>query len=94
MIVKTYGLFDTKAKNFTRTFVSENDETAERAAKYIVREKGFDAITGKDLVVKHLFDFETHTGEIVENEIRLICDLGEAYEDYLKEIKEHGGEKE
>lgn len=90
MVVKTYGLFDKKAKNFTRTFTSENDETAERAAKYIVREKNFDVITGKDLVVMHMYDFETKTGQIVDNDVHEVCNLEEAYEEFLKEQEKHG----
>ncbi len=85
MIVKTYGLYDIKAKNFVRTFVSENDDTAERAAKYIVREKGFDHITGCDMTIKHLFDFNSENGVVVDNEIRDICQLREAYEEFKLE---------
>lgn len=89
MIVKTYGLFDIKAKNYVRTFTSENDDTAERAAKYIVREKGFDAITGCDMTIKHLFDFDSVNGLVIDNEIRDICSLREAYEEF-KETDEDG----
>lgn len=85
MVVKTYGLFDIKAKNFVRTFVSENDDTAERAAKYIVREKGFDPITGCDMTIKHLFDFDSVTGQIIDNEIRDVCQLREAFEELKAE---------
>lgn len=87
MQVKTYGLYDSKAKNFVRTFTSQNDETAERAAKYIVREKNFDPIAGCDMVVKHLYDFDSATGLITDNEIRDICDLGSAYNEYQNEQK-------
>lgn len=82
MITKTYGLFDTVAKNFVRTFVGRNDEDAERAAKYVVREQNFDPIAGVDMVIFHLYDMDSETGKIVDNDIHEICSLRTAYEDF------------
>lgn len=91
MIVKTYGLYDKVSKNVVRTFTSQNNDTAERAAKYIVREKDFDPIEGCDMIVKHLFDFDSETGVVVDNVIEPICDLKEAYDEYKAtlEVEKH-----
>lgn len=76
MIIKTYGIYDAAGKEFISTFTSKNDETAERSAKYIVRDKGFDRIAGRDYVIQHVFDFDNETGIVVDNNIRMICPLG------------------
>ena len=94
MLVVTYGLYDKEAKNFVRTFTSQNDKTAERASKYIVREQNFDPISGCYLVVMHLFDFDSSTGQVVNNELREICDLKTAYEQFIAEKERtHGQNK-
>lgn len=88
MIVKTYGLFDGVAKEYVRTFTAKNDEVAQRSAKYIVREPNFDSIAGRDYIITHLFDFESSTGQVVDNDIRVICNLAQEIEIFEKEKKE------
>lgn len=87
MIVKTYGLYDGKAKEFVSTFTSRNDETAERSAKYIVREKGFDKIAGRDYIIQHVFDFDSATGLITDNSVRAVCNLNDAINEFEDELK-------
>lgn len=88
MIIKTYGLFDGVAKTYVRTFTSTNDETAQRAVKYIVREQGFDKIAGRDYVVTHLYDMDTETGAIVDNSVHTICSMANEIEALEAEQKQ------
>lgn len=85
MIVKTYGIFDSAAKEYVRTFTAKNDEVAERSVKYIVRDPGFDKIAGKDYVVQHLYDFDSETGVILDNSITLVCNMASAIDEAVAE---------
>lgn len=85
MNIKTYGLYDTVAQQFVRTFTAKNDDDANRAAKYIVREKDFDPIAGLDYEIKHLYDMNTETGVVSDNDVKFIASLREAYEEYQVE---------
>lgn len=78
MQVRYYGLFDSCAKEYIRTFTSKNDDTAQRAAEYIVREPNFDRIAGRDYVINYLYTFESDSGLIVDNSIHVICSLGQS----------------
>lgn len=83
--IKTYGLYDGVSKEFIRTFTSVNDETAERACKYIVREPKFDEIQGKDIIIIHLYDFDTGSGKVENNDVRQICALSTFIAEYKSE---------
>ena len=85
MKIKTYGLYDKVAKQFVRTFTARNDEDASRSGKYIVREKNFDPIAGCDMDICHLYDVESETGIVENNEVTTIISLKEAYEEYQRE---------
>jgi len=78
MVVKVYGLFDSVAKEFIKTFDCKNDEMADRCAHHIVRAPDFDKITGKDMIIEHVYDFDTATGAIVNNDVRVVCSLANA----------------
>lgn len=87
MIVKFYGIFDTAAGECVRQITSKNDETAKRAVSYIVREKGFDRIAGRDYVLEHLYDFDTETRLIVDNTIVVVGNFGQALAEVEAEEK-------
>ncbi len=88
MIVMYYGLYDQVAKEFINIFTSKNDETAQRAAHYVVRAQDFDRIAGRDYVIQHIFDIDTQNGVIVNNDVRFIVGLASALDAYLVELKE------
>lgn len=75
MILKTYALFDSVVGEYVRTFTAKNDEEAKRAAEYIVREKGFDDIAGKDRSINYLYSLDTETGSITDNSVHSVCVL-------------------
>lgn len=85
MKIKTYGLYDKVALQFVRTFTAKNDDDAARAAKYIVREKNFDPIAGLDYEIKHLYDMDTETGIVSDNDVTFVASLREAYEEFKAE---------
>ena len=78
MIVKTYGVFDTIAEECIKIITSKNDDTAKRAVEYIVREKDFDKIAGRDYVLEHLYDFDTESRLIVDNSVHVVANFGQA----------------
>lgn len=89
MNVLTYGLYDSVAKEYIRTFTAKNDDVAQRAAEYIVREPNFDKIAGRDYVINFLYAFDSETGLIVDNNIHVICSLGTALAALEAEEKEN-----
>lgn len=88
MIVCYYGIYDTKAEECIRMLPSKNDETAARAVKYIVREKGFDRIAGRDYVLEHLFDIDTDSRKIVDNDVHVVASFGSELADLEVEEKQ------
>lgn len=90
MILKTYGIFDGVSGEYVRTFVAGNDDEAKRAAEYIVRDKGFDDISGKDRSIHHLYNVDTGTGQVVDNSVYMICNLST----YIENRKREEVEKE
>lgn len=88
MLLLTYGLFDGVAKEYVRTFTSKNDDVAQRAADYIVREPNFDKVAGKDMIINYLYTMDTETGVIVDNNIHTICSLGTALSNFENETRE------
>ena len=88
MLVLTYGLYDSIAKEYVRTFTSKNDDVAQRAADYIVREPNFDKIAGKDFVINYLYTMDTESGVIVDNNIHVVCALAGALANFENEVRE------
>lgn len=80
MQVKTYGIYDSVEQEYIRTFNAKNDDDARRACEYIVSEKGFDDISGKDRTVNYLYTLDTASGQILDNSVHLVCNLASAIE--------------
>ena len=85
MIIKTYGLYDSVAKEYVRTFISKDDAVAERSWKNIVRDPSFDSIAGKDYVVVHLYDMDSATGIVSNNDCKTICAMATFMAEYEAE---------
>lgn len=94
MIVRYYGIKDTIQKEYVRTITSQNDAVAERAVQYIVRDPNFDRIAGKDYVLDYIYSFDSVTGEILDNNLRLICSFASALNAFLFEEAMKKEEKE
>lgn len=88
MILRTYGIFDGVLGEYCRTFNAKNDEEAKRASEYIVREKGFDDIAGKDRVINYLYSMDTETGVITDNSVHVICNLSTFIESRKRDLVE------
>ena len=69
MIAKTYGIYDSVQEEYVQTFTCKNDAEAKRTAEQIVRTPNFDNVSYKDRSLHHLFDIDTSTGQIVNNNI-------------------------
>lgn len=69
MIIKTYGIYDSIQEEYVRTFTASNDADAKRTAAQIVRTQGFDDVQYKDRSINHLFDFDSATGQITNNNV-------------------------
>lgn len=93
MIVKTYGIFDSVQEEYVRTFTCANDADAKRQAAMIVRSEGFNDNQYKDRSIHHLFDFDSATGLVTDNNVRQVFLFASAIEerkseDYEKIVKE------
>lgn len=80
MIAKTYGIFDSVQQEYVQTFTCSNDADAVRTADKIVRTPNFDDISYKDRSIHHLFDVDTASGKIIDNEIRQVFNFSTAIE--------------
>lgn len=78
MIAKTYGIYDSIQCEYVRTFTASNDSDAKRAASQIVRTPNFDDISYNDRSIHHLYDVDTSTGKIVNNDIYQVFNFSTA----------------
>ena len=72
MIAKTYGIYDSVQEEYVQTFTAKNDDDAKRSAAVIVRSQGFNEQTYKDRSIHHIYDFDTVTGQVVDNSVRQV----------------------
>lgn len=85
MIAKTYGIYDSVQLEYVRTFTAKNDDDAKRTANLIVRTEGFDTVSYKDRSIHHLFDIDTSTGQILNNNIVQVFNFATAIEAFKQE---------
>lgn len=85
MIAKTYGIYDSVQEEYVQTFTAKNDADAKRTAAQIVRTPKFDDVSYKDRSIHHLYDLDTATGQILNNNITQIFIFATAIEERKQE---------
>lgn len=88
MIAKTYGIYDSVQEEYVQTFTAKNDADAKRTAAQIVRTPNFDDISYKDRSIHHLYDLDTATGQIINNNISQVFIFATAIEERKQETLE------
>lgn len=88
MIAKTYGIYDSIQEEYVQTFTAKNDADAKRTAAQIVRTPNFDDISYKDRSIHHLYDLDTATGQIINNNISQVFIFATAIEERKQEALE------
>lgn len=89
MIAKTYGIYDSVQAEYIQTFTASNDADARRTAAQIVRTPNFDDVKYKDRSIHHLFDLDSATGAVINNQIIQVFNFSTAIEERNQEKLEN-----